>query len=210
MNLITFSPLAVGQTKIEGYRENLIEWYKDHSFDYKSGLTTGELNGKVLVHKDERFRSFLENVVEKVKEYLQQFEFQTEMFDYHIIKTWYAVCDSQFDIPFHYHSCSHISFVYYLDVRSGDPLVFQLDNPNEWFGDAFSFTNTSNTLNSWRYGVQPQNEDLLLFPGKIKHGTVTNRNYVRMSIAGDVLLTLKEDKLDYESGFLPSKHWESF
>jgi hypothetical protein len=210
MNLVSISPLIVGQTKIEGFRENLTEWYQDHSFDYKSGLTTGELNGKVLVHKDERFRPFFEQVIKKIEDYLDEFSFKKELFNLHIIKTWYALCDSQFDIPFHYHSCSHISFVYYLDVKMGDPLVFHLDNPNEWFGDAFSFTNKQSNINSWRYGVQPANEDLLIFPGKIKHGTVTNRDYVRMCLSGDVLLTLKEDNLDYESGFLPTKHWESF
>jgi hypothetical protein len=210
MNLITFSPLAIGQSKIEGYRENLIEWYKDHSFDYTNGMTTGELNGKVLVHKDERYHSFFEQVVKKTKEYLDQFYFDHTMFDFNITKTWYALCDKQFDIPFHYHSCSHISFVYYLDVQSNDPLIFQVDNPNEWFGDAFSFTKEKTNLNSWRYGVQPQNEDILFFPGKIKHGTITSRDYVRMSIAGDILLTLKENILDYESGMLPTNYWKTY
>lgn len=210
MNLLNFSPLIIGQSKIKGFRENLKEWYCDYSFDYKTGLTTGELNGKILVHKDKRFRPFFSSVSKKVEEYLDSFNFNRELFDIHILKTWYALCDNEFDIPFHNHSCSHISFVYYIDVKHDDPLIFEVDNPNEWFGDAFSFVKESNTTNSWRYGVQVQNEDLLIFPGKIKHGTLTDRNYVRMSLAGDIILTLKENILDAESGFIPVKYWETF
>ena len=103
-----------------------------------------------------------------------------------------------------------ISFVYYIDVRENDPLLFSIENKNEWFGDAFYFVNNRHELNGLNYAVQPKNESLLIFPGSLRHFTAAQRNYKRMSIAGDVLLTLKENMLDFESGLLPNKYWNWF
>ena len=158
MKIHQFSPLIVFETEILGYSKKLKELYRDHSFDDETGLITGELNGKVLVHKDPKFSLFFDEIKNKTIEYLNIFNFKNDLYDLNIVKSWYTVCGSQFNVPTHYHSCSHISFVYYIDVREKDPLVFSLDNPNEWFGDAFSFTNNKDTFNGKNYGVQPKNE----------------------------------------------------
>ena len=207
MKIHKFAPVVVSDTQIEGYSNLLKDLYPKHSFDDETGMITGELNGKVLVHKDPAFASFFKEVKSKVVEYLNLFNFQHELYDLNIVKSWYTVCGSQFNVPSHYHSCSHISFVYYIDVKENDPLIFYIDNMNEWFGDAFYFVKERHDLNGLNYAVQPKNETLLLFPGKLKHFTSAQRNYKRMSIAGDILLTLKEDMLDFESGLLPIKYW---
>jgi uncharacterized protein (TIGR02466 family) len=207
MKLHKFAPIVVFDTEIEGYSSLLKNLHKSHSFDDETGLITGELNGKVLVHKDPAFASFFKEVKSKVVDYLNVFNFQQELYDLNIVKSWYTVCGTKFNVPKHYHSCSHISFVYYIDVKENDPLIFYIDNMNEWFGDAFYFVKERQDLNGLNYAVQPKNETLLIFPGKLKHFTASQRNYKRMSIAGDVLLTLKEDMLDFESGLLPTKYW---
>jgi hypothetical protein len=210
MKLHKFSPLVICETEILGFKDSLINSYQDHSFDYTDGMITGEANGKVLVHQDPKFAPFLKEVKIKVQEYLNIFNFDHNVYDLNFVKSWYTVCDTKFNVPSHYHSCSHISYVYYLDVEENDPLVFSLDNPNEWFGDAFFFTFGKNELNAWQHVVQPKNESLLIFPGKIKHFTQGNRKGTRMCIAGDVLLTLKENLLEFESGLLPTKYWSQF
>jgi uncharacterized protein (TIGR02466 family) len=207
MKVHKFAPVVVFDTEIKGYASLLKDLHQGHSFDDETGLITGELNGKVLVHKDPAFASFFKEVKSKVVDYLNVFNFQHELYDLNIVKSWYTVCGTRFNVPKHYHSCSHISFVYYIDVREDDPLIFYIDNMNEWFGDAFYFVNERQDLNGLNYAVQPKNETLLIFPGKLKHYTAAQRNYKRMSIAGDVLLTLKEDMLDFESGLLPTKYW---
>jgi len=210
MNLHKFSPLVVFETEIKGSASLLKALYPSHSFDDETGMITGELNGKVLVHKDPSFAFFFKAVKEKVKEYLGEFQLKEDLFDLNIVKSWYTVCGPRYDVPSHYHSCSHISFVYYIDIKENDPLFFTLNNPNEWFGDAFTFTNSKNEVNSLSYSVQPKKETLLIFPGNVKHYTNTSRNerdYKRMCISGDVVLTLKENMLKYESGLLPNKYW---
>lgn len=210
MKLHQFSPLIVYETEIPGYRKSLLSYHKDHSFDHKSGLITGELNGKVLVHKDPNFSDFFRQVKSKVLEYLDLFNFDHTLYDLNFVKSWYTVCDKKWNVPPHHHSCSHISYVYYLQTPKDDPLCFRIDNPNEWFGDAFFFSFKRDEHNAWIHTVQPSDETLLIFPGKVQHFTKGPRSSERICIAGDVLLTLKEDMLDYESGLLPHKYWSQF
>jgi len=210
MKIHKFSPLVVYESNIPGFKDSLIDLYQEHSFDFSNGMITGELNGKVLVHQDPKFSSFFKELKIKVQEYLNVFNFDHSIYDINFVKSWYTVCGTKFDVPSHYHSCSHISYVYYLDVKENDPLIFNIDNPNEWFGDAFFFTFNKDDLNIKHPEVQPKNESLLFFPGKIKHYTSANRNYVRMCLAGDIILTLKENKLNFESGMLPTKYWSQF
>ena len=210
MKVHAVAPLVVCETTIPGFRKTLIKYYKDHSFDSQTGLITGELNGKVLVHKDPKFSPFFKQVKNKVEEYMGLFSFDISKCDLNFVKSWYTVCDPKFNVPAHHHSCSHISYVYYLNVENNDPLFFKFDNPNEWFGDSFSFCKERDGVNSLLYKVQPLPETLLIFPGKVTHYTNSSRNSDRMCIAGDIVLTLKEDVLDYESGLLPNTHWKQF
>ena len=210
MRVNAFSPLVVCESTIPGFRKTLIKYYQDHSFDSSTGLITGELNGKVLLHKDPKFAPFFKQVRIKIEEYMNLFSFDLNKCDLNFVKSWYTVCDPKFNVPPHHHSCSHISYVYYLNVENNDPLFFKFDNPNEWFGDAFSFCKERDGINSLIYRVQPLPETLLIFPGKITHYTSSTRGSNRMCIAGDVVLTLKEDVLNYESGLLPNQHWEQF
>jgi len=204
------SPLIVYETQIEGYKDKLNELYHKHSFDNNSEFITGEANGKVLVHKDPEFTSFFTQVKKKVEDYLDIFLIDKDLFDINFIKSWYTICRDGYSVPMHYHSCSHISYVYYLDVMENDPLVFKSENPNEWFGDVFKFTKGKNQYNSWGYALQPKDETLLIFPGNLKHFTDSRRDYTRKSIAGDIILTLKEQHLNFDSGILPSVYWSQF
>lgn len=210
MRVYAFSPLVICETTIPGFKKFLVKSYKDHSFDSSEGWITGEANGKVLLHKDPKFSPFFKEVRIKIEEYLDVFNFDSSKFDLNFVKSWYTVCDPKFNVPPHHHSCSHISYVYYLNVKNNDPLFFKFDNPNEWFGDSFSFCRERDGLNSLVYSVQPSPETLLIFPGKITHYTSGSRNSNRMCIAGDVLLTLKENLLDRESGMLPHSYWSQF
>jgi len=210
MKVHEFSPLVVYETEIPGFKDSLLELHSHHSFNHENGMITGELNGKVLVHQDPNFKSFFHQVKLKVQEYMDFLSFDHTLYELNFVKSWYTVCTSKYNVPPHHHSCSHISYVYYLKTPPNDPLCFRIDNPNEWFGDAFYFAFKRDNYNGWIHTVQPSDESLLIFPGKIQHFTRGPRTSERICIAGDVLLTLKENMLDYESGLLPSKYWSQF
>ncbi len=49
-----------------------------------------------------------------------------------------------------------------------------------------------------------------MFPGSLEHYTAPeNREHQRVSLAGDIVLTLK-DRTDTESGLLHPRYWKQF
>ena len=187
----------------------LYKGFDDGKFDNSTGKITGELNGKVLVHQDKRLEQFFRAVKKCAIEYMDQFAIDKSTFDVNFVKTWFTICDPGQHFPCHYHSCAHISWVYYIQTP-GDPLILHKKNPNEWFGDAFKLIKENRFNNGDGYAITPQPEHLIMFPGSLEHYTTSQpREHRRISLAGDILLTLKH-RTDTESGLLPPKYWKSF
>ena len=140
---------------------------------------------------------------------MDQFAIDKSTFDVNFVKTWFTICDPGQHFPCHYHSCAHISWVYYIQTP-GDPLILHKRNPNEWFGDAFKLIKENRFNNGDGYAITPQPEHLIMFPGHLEHYTTPQpREHRRISLAGDIVLTLKH-RTDTESGLLPPKYWKSF
>ena len=187
----------------------LYKGFEDGKFDNSTGKITGELNGKVLVHQDRRLEQFFRAVKKCAIEYMDQFAIDKSTFDVNFVKTWFTICDPGQYFPCHYHSCAHISWVYYIQTP-GDPLILHKKNPNEWFGDAFKLIKENRFNNGDGYAITPQPEHLIMFPGHLEHYTTPQpREHRRISLAGDIVLTLKH-RTDTESGLLPPKYWKSF
>ena len=99
--------------------------------------------------------------------------------------------------------------MYYLQTP-GDPLILHKKNPNEWFGDAFKLIKENRFNNGDGYAITPQPEHLIMFPGHLEHYTTAEpREHKRISLVGDIVLTLK-DSGKTESGLLAPKYWKSF
>ena len=156
------------EKKLTGFLNILYKGFDDAKFDNTTGRITGELNGKVLVHQDRRLEQFFRAVKKSTIEYMDQFAIDKSTFDVNFVKTWFTICDPNQNFPCHYHSCSHISWVYYLQTP-GDPLVLHKKNPNEWFGDAFKFIKENRFSNGDGYVINPQPEHLIMFPGHLEH-----------------------------------------
>ena len=202
-------PLIVYEKKIPGYLSKLYQSFDDGKFDNSTGKITGELNGKVLIHQDTRLTSFFREIKKSVVEYLDHFAVDKNTFEVNFVKTWFTICDPGQSFPMHYHSCSHISWVYYIQTP-GDPLVLHKRNPNEWFGDAFKFIQEHKYNNGDGYAITPKSEHLVMFPGSLEHGTTAEpRKHRRISLAGDIILTLKH-RTNTESGLLSPKYWKRF
>lgn len=204
-----FSPSIICETKIPGFRDKLIEYYEDHSFDYENGLPvgSGRPDSKSTVHKDKKFRKFFIEVKTKVLEYLKFFNIDRDIFDINFTKTWYALTDKNHDIAPHHHGGSHISYIYYLKIEPQDKLYFTLENPNDWFEGAFDYISQKTNFNHWDYEIQPSPESLIIYPSKFNHYTKKTRESLRMCIAGDIILTLNKSDLESESGIVSTSHW---
>jgi len=202
-------PLLVYEKKISGFLPSLYKSFEDGKFDNSTGKITGELNGKVLIHQDTRLAPFFREVKKSISDYLGIFKIDKKEFQINFVKTWFTICDPGQTFPMHYHSCAHISWVYYIQA-SGDPLLFHGKNKNEMFGDLFSFSNEQNVFNTDTYGIHPQPEHLIMFPGSLEHYTSSEpREHKRISMAGDIVLTLKR-RTDTESGLLSPQYWKQF
>ena len=202
-------PTIIYEKKLGGFLPSLYKSFDDAKFDNTTGKITGELNGKVLVHHDKRLDHFFRAVKGCVREYIDHFAIDKSTFEINFAKTWFTICDPDQTFPMHYHSCSHISWVYYIQTP-GDPIVFHKKNSNEWFGDAFKFSNQYTYTNMEGYAINPKAERLVIFPGSLEHYTTAEpRKHRRISLAGDVILTLK-DRTNSESGLLSPQFWKHF
>ena len=202
-------PTIIYEKKLGGFLPSLYKSFEDSKFDNTTGRITGELNGKVLVHQDKRLDHFFRAVKGCVREYIDHFAIDKSTFEINFAKTWFTICDPGQHFPVHYHSCSHISWVYYIQTP-GDPIILTKRNPNEWFGDAFKLIKENRYNNGDGYAITPQPEHLVMFPGSLEHYTSPEpREHRRISLAGDIVLTLKH-RTDTESGMLPPRYWKQF
>ena len=202
-------PLIIFEKKISGFLSQLYKSFDDGKFDNSQGAIVGEHHGKVLIHHDKRLAPFFREIKKSVVEYLDYFEIDKSTFNVNFVKTWFTICDPQQTLPVHYHSCSHISYVYYIQTP-GDPIVFHKRNPNELFGDVFKFSTENRYCNTDAYAINPQAEHLIMFPGSLEHYTTSEpRKHRRISLAGDIILTLKH-RTDTESGLLSPQFWKQF
>ena len=135
-------PLIVFEKKITGHLSKLYKSFEDGKFDNTTGKITGELNGKVLVHQDKRLEPFFRDIKRATFEYLEHFAIDKNIFEVNFVKSWFTICDPGQSFPMHYHSCAHISWVYYIQTP-GDNLILHKRNPNEWFGDCLLYTSPS-------------------------------------------------------------------
>ena len=148
-------PTVIYEGHIPGHLSALYKSFDDGKFDNTTGKVTGELNGKVLIHQDIRLEPFFKEIRKAVREYLDHFKIDKTTYEINFVKTWFTICDPGQHFPVHYHSCSHISYIYYIQTP-GDPLVLHKKNPNEWFGDAFKLIKENGYCNGDGYAIGPK------------------------------------------------------
>jgi len=198
------------------------------SFQVESGSGgkhfAGEYHGKILLHQQESLQPFFRILAEHVGKYLRVLGMKPDFFDMQCLKSWFVLCEPSDGednaMMSHNHSCSDISWVYYVDVpadaggvrfHSGQSLS------TAPFGSAFHYDwhdkrkSAVNNLNCWNrdtWSIQPTVGDLLMFPGHQLHSVDSNHGETtRISIAGDLALTLREEHLNLEFGRTAQKHW---
>ena len=61
--------------------------------------------------------------------------------------------------------------------------------------------------------IKPKKGSIVLFPSRIQHTTesvVKDFTGERLAIVGDIILTLKEDHLNFSMGFIDPKYWKQY
>ena len=69
-----------------------------------------------------------------------------------------------------------------------------------------------NSNNARSFSLNPPEGSIILFPSSTRHSTKGNVGFdgERLAIVGDVILTLKEDQLQFSMGYIDPKHWRIF
>ena len=80
----------------------------------------GEYHGKILLHQQKSLQPFFKTLAEHVGKYLRVLGMKPEFFEMQCLKSWFVLCESSDGendaMMSHNHSCSDISWVYYINV----------------------------------------------------------------------------------------------
>ena len=131
-----------------------------------------------------------------------------------------TLSNSKEHISPHDHSQSNLSFAYYLKKQKGDSEFILIDKlkHNEFIPQLFTSVSADRnkifkkrtTSNIARINIDPEEDDIIIFPSKTLHGTQKNtNNNERISISADVSILAKESK-NLEHLTPPFSEWKKF
>ena len=148
------------------------------------------------IHHDKRFKKLFDSITPKITEALTLHHINLDVLDIYITKAWTTFTIKEQYIHSHRHMSSHYSFVYYPYAEEQGDLVFQDDESSkvglnipirkEYFTE-FTDINYSSAIYPAKTG------NLIIFPSMLFHETQLNTtDKPRISISGDILLTMKQ------------------
>ena len=225
MQLFNIFPTTVYVGEVTDHQTHKEEFYKVyHKFDYEdsdANSTVSENTGRPFIHLEDNLDPLFNEIILHTKRYVMDVLQYKDIFEYVITKTWLSRTRSQKEIPWHIHSTSHISFVYYLNMPPNAHKLKFLNphNKNSFFlgmsleskYEERTMVKEFNQLNSEEFYIHPPEGTVALFPSSIQHCTQCvdkSFNDERLAIVGDITLTLKEDQLQYSMGYIDQKYWK--
>lgn len=220
-------PTTIFVEKIENHINHKKNFYKLYDkYDYEENEKSNTVSeGQVdpLLHLEPSLDSLFIEIIKHVKTYVLDVLQFKDIFNYSITKTWLSRTRDKKSIPWHIHSTSHISFVYYLNIppKSHKTIFLNKDNTNSLFlgsnykgrVDDATMINEFNNLNANTFYLYPTEGYVSLFPSNLTHGTESvddNFNQERLCIVGDINLILKEQYLHHSMGLIDEKYWKKF
>ncbi len=148
------------------------------------------------LHQDEKYRSLFKKLQEQIKEFFNAKGYSAEKFDIHVTKSWIAYSIKGQCVPSHKHTASHYSCCYYVRNNEMGNLKIEQD-----YADitGFFIPSTDEYFSSWNqfnfasYVLPVKTGDFVIFPSGMVHSTEINtKNEARISIASDILFTMKK------------------
>lgn len=208
------------------YREEFDKVYPKYDYEETSwDNTVSENLGKPFIHLEDNLDSLFYEISLHAKKYVCDILEYKDIFDYVITKSWLSRARRpDNEIRWHFHSTSHISFVYYLSTPDNShTLEFQntctkndlfkaMNVEDEDTADR-NMVKNYNPLNSPAFYMHPIEGSLALFPSSLSHHTRFmggDFKGERLGIVGDITLMLKEDQLNFSMGYIDNKYWKKY
>ena len=148
------------------------------------------------LHQDERFKELYSELSKIIQDCLFSQKYNLDLFDIYITKSWATLSSKEQHIAYHRHMSSHFSFVYYPQAHEQGNL-FLLDDDAHKVGlnipkrDPY-FTEWNQT-NFGKTEYPAETGNVIIFPSMIFHETgQNNKKDPRISISGDIMLTMKK------------------
>tara|TARA_R100000005_G_C4970715_1_gene183825 strand:+ start:697 stop:1371 length:675 start_codon:yes stop_codon:yes gene_type:complete len=148
------------------------------------------------LHLDKRFHELFKEIENGIKGALLMQNYQMDLLEAYITKSWATFSTKDQFISYHRHMSSHYSFVYYPQADDQGNLFF-LDDEAHKVG--LNVPKREPYFNKWDNNNFAKAEypaatgNLVIFPSMIFHETGKNtKDKPRISISGDVMLTMKE------------------
>ena len=228
MQIFNIFPTTVYVGEVTDHQSHKEEFYKVYpKFDYEEdngNITVSENVGNPFIHLEENLDPLFEEIILHVKRYTLDILKYKDIFNYVITKTWLSrTRSSSHTIPWHIHSTSHISFVYYVNVPPNSHRLKFMNphNKNSFFlgmskeskYEDRTMVKDFNELNAETFFLHPPEGTVALFPSSLHHRTessIDNFEGERLAIVGDVSLVLKEDQLHYSMGYIDEKYWKKY
>ena len=120
MQIFNIFPTTIYVGEVENHSEYKKEFLKLYDkFDYEENQISSTVSeGQVhpLIHLEPSMDSMFREIVRHIKIYVLDVLKFKDMFNYSITKTWISRTRNHKEIPWHIHSTSHVSFVYYLNI----------------------------------------------------------------------------------------------
>ena len=208
------------------YRKEFNKVYPKYDYEETSwDNTVSENLGKPFIHLEDNLDSLFYEISLHAKKYVCDILEYKDIFDYVITKSWLSRARRpDNEIRWHFHSTSHISFVYYLSTPDNShTLEFQntctkndlfkaMNVEDEDTADR-NMVKNYNPLNSPAFYMHPIEGSLALFPSSLSHHTRFmggDFKGERLGIVGDITLMLKEDQLNFSMGYIDNKYWKKY
>lgn len=203
--------------------EELCEYWHYAEDLPREELESPENSGRYFLHHNEKYSSFFKCLADNVRQYLRVLDVNDSLLNVHLTKSWVNIHKEDLpNIKVHTHNCSDISFCYYLNTNeNSDKLCFHQQNNNNEVSE-FMFQTTKsgkynliekfNKYNCNNYLVTPIEGTVILFPSSMMHSTLQMHERIesRVSICGDITLTVKKDYIKCEYSRLDPSLWRSF
>ena len=193
-------------SKIKNYEEinkEILPYLKENVTATNSQYSrTTDIKAKDLqsiddnLHTDERFDKLFKEIQQVIIAALDAQHYNLELFELYITKSWATYSNKEQFISFHRHMSSHFSFVYYLEAMEQGNLFFIDDDAHKVglnIPKREPYFKKWDEVNFAKAEYPAQTGNIVIFPSMIFHETGINQKInARISISGDVLLTMKK------------------
>ena len=149
------------------------------------------------LHTDNKYKDLFKQLEVHITNFLKAKGYDESKFDAHITKAWATYTVKNQHIASHKHTASHFSMVYYARNDQMGDIQFEKELASQtglFIPPTKEYITDWNQFNFASYIIPVKTGDFVIFPSGLLHYTQTNtKDDPRISISGDILLTMKEN-----------------